>query len=93
LGLNIINSKATQQTENETEKYKTTMKLYRRIKRTVKARIGYKVEKVWRRPDYELEEGEEFLDTWAVSEKTPNDKTHMFDCEDQAYSAQFVYTG
>lgn len=72
------------------EKYKIKMKLYRRMKRLVKTRIGHKVEKVWRKPDYELKDGEEFLDTWAVSEKTPNNKTHTFDCIDDAYSAQFV---
>lgn len=81
-------------TKNETmTEHCTTMKLYRRMKRIVKKRIGEKVEKVWRKPDYELKDGEEFLDTWAVSEKTPNDRTHTFDCIDDAYSAQFVYTG
>ena len=72
------------------EKYKIKMKLYRRMKRLVKTRIGHKVEKVWRKPNYELKDGDEFLDTWAVSEKTPNDRTHTFDCIDDAYSAQFV---
>lgn len=63
------------------------MKLYRRVKRLVKKRIGYKVEKVWRKPDYELKDGEEFLNTWAVSEKTPDHGTHTFDFEEEAFSA------
>lgn len=68
-------------------------KLYRRMKRTIRRQLGDDIEFVWRKPDYELKDGEEFLDTWAWSEKTPNHKTHTFDCEDEAYSAQFVYTG
>ena len=68
-------------------------KIFRRMKRTFRRQLGDDIEFVWRKPDYELKDGEEFLDTWAVSEKTPNDRTHTFDCIDDAYSAQFVYTG
>lgn len=69
------------------------LKLFRRIERTVVKKGKEKREKVWRKPDYELKDGEEFLDTWAWSEKTPNNRTHTFDCIDDAYSAQFVHTG
>jgi len=65
-------------------------KIFRRIERTVVKKGKEKREKVWRKPDYELKDGEVFLNTWAWSEKTPNNKTHTFDCIDQAYSALFV---
>ena len=63
-------------------------KKFRRIERTVVKKDGKeKREKVWRKPDYELKEGEVFLNTWAVSEKTPNSKTPTFDNESDAFKA------
>tara|TARA_B100001758_G_scaffold242401_1_gene250598 strand:+ start:5778 stop:7013 length:1236 start_codon:yes stop_codon:yes gene_type:complete len=63
-------------------------KMFRRIERTVVKKNGKeKREKVWRKPDYELKEGEVFLNTWAVSEKTPNAKTPTFDNEADAFKA------
>ena len=63
-------------------------KRFRRIERTVVKKNGKeKREKVWRKPDYELKEGEVFLNTWAVSEKTPNAKTPTFDNEADAFKA------
>lgn len=63
-------------------------KMFRRIERTVIKKNGKeKREKVWRKPDYELKDGEVFLNTWAVSEKTPNAKTLSFDNEADAFKA------
>ena len=63
-------------------------KRFRRIERTVVKKNGKeKREKVWRKPDYELKDGEVFLNTWAVSEKTPNSKTPTFDNEADAFKA------
>ena len=63
-------------------------KMFRRIERTVIKKNGKeKREKVWRKPDYELKDGEVFLNTWAVSEKTPNAKTPSFDNEADAFKA------
>jgi hypothetical protein len=63
-------------------------KMFRRIERTVVKKNGKeKREKVWRKPGYELKDGEVFLNTWAVSEKTPNAKTPSFDNEADAFKA------
>lgn len=63
-------------------------KMFRRIERTVVKKNGKeKREKVWRKPDYELKDGEVFLNTWSVSEKTPNAKTPTFDNEADAFKA------
>ena len=63
-------------------------KMFRRIERTVVKKNGKeKREKVWRKPDYELKDGEVFLNTWAVSQKTPNAKTPTFDNETDANNA------
>jgi hypothetical protein len=63
-------------------------KMFRRIERTVIKKNGKeKREKVWRKPDYELKDGEVFLNTWAVSEKTPNAKSPSFDNEADAFKA------
>lgn len=63
-------------------------KMFRRIERTVVKKNGKeKREKVWRKPDYELKDGEVFLNTWAVSQKTPNAKTPTFDNEADAFKA------
>ena len=60
-------------------------KRFRRVERTVVKKNGKeKREKVWRKHDYELKDGEVFLNTWAVSEKTPNAKTPTFDNEADA---------
>jgi len=65
-----------------------TPKMFRRIERTtVKNNNKEKREKVWRKPDYELKDGEVFLNTWAVSQKTPNAKTPTFDNEADAFKA------
>lgn len=62
-------------------------KMFRRIERTVVKKGKEKREKVWRKPDYELKDGEVFLNTWAVSQKTPNAKTPTFDNEADAFKA------
>lgn len=63
-------------------------KIFRRIERTVVKKNGKeKREKVWRKPDYELKDGEVFLNTWAVSQKTPSSKTPTFDNEADAFKA------
>ena len=62
-------------------------KMFRRIERTVVKKGKEKREKVWRKPDYELKNGEVFLNTWAVSQKTPNAKTPTFDNEADANKA------
>lgn len=62
-------------------------KMFRRIERTVVKKGKEKREKVWRKPDYELKDGEVFLNTWAVSQKTPNSKTPTFDNETDANKA------
>lgn len=62
-------------------------KMFRRVERTVVKKDKEKREKVWRKHDYELKDGEVFLNAWAVSQKTPNAKTPTFDNEADALNA------
>ena len=63
-------------------------KIFRRVERTVVKNNGKENrEKVWRKHDYELKDGEVFLNTWAVSQKTPNAKTPTLDNEADAFKA------
>ena len=88
----LANAKAAAskpKTNNNTKKKSKgkAPKMFRRIERTVVKKGKEKREKVWRKPDYELKDGEVFLNTWAVSQKTPNAKTPTFDNEADAFKA------
>ena len=60
-------------------------RLYRKLSRSIEKNGNVKTEKVWRKTDYALKDtGEEWVDTWSVSTKTPNSKSTTFDNEKDA---------
>jgi len=60
-------------------------RLYRKLSRSIEKNGNVKTEKVWRKTNYALKDtGEEWVDTWSVSTKTPNSKSTTFDNEKDA---------